>query len=826
MIISNNIALRTIIARGILLAGIVYVVLYPSDIWSLISFQNNIGFLLITGITGLAWLAWRVIGKRPFPHTTLDLALFCGILAYLVTTAFSADPRRSLIVLPQILVPILVYYLIVDLLRSGWSETWFTQSIWLSSLPVILYGLLQLVIWYEMWHPIGGWADPVPSSTVRIASIFGHANILVGYLNLVLPLGLVAIARAGLTRAGLRYLFWAFFVFVLIFFTSSRGGWLATLVILAVLIVYGLATQRSRINSWVRSLRRHPVWMLILAVALLLVALVFARLGIWVLQHPTHGTMFNLNREYIWAPAVQAFREDPITGLGPYTYGSMFLNSESVPPTDPMPHAHSVLFNVLSETGLIGMAALAFLVFQVIKTFAVRWRTAPQAQRPILLGIAAALVGFGVHSQFDFLNGLPGFNILLAVLIAQFAAFPVQSQAERAQSNAFTSVIRIIKSNLNRHGNIFLTAAWLVCVGSLGWGLWVAAPYVEGLDAGSRGDWRKAADSLDQAALRDRQFAINWFQAGLAHGHLALAENGSLSNEGELSTAIHAYETGLSIDPSYSVDWANLAVLQWASGDQNQAIQTMERAVEIAPKAYNLQLNLGKMYESSGRLEKARECYIRALDIAPFLAEMTYFRDTLFRAEIFENWQSSRPIADSTPLSEGWEALKTKRLQEAVRLFEQAAQSRSPNAFLGLGLAYLETGRLSEAETEFHKALFFTESEVWVHLRAHLGLQRVAVLRGDQEESIREGETARAILNATTAFGPGGLNLSDVAGLYSLRGAFSNDLLPGFVKFYYSDEFLTGLEQLSASYRVTGNEEQAAQIKAAIKTVVDAEKLH
>jgi len=129
MIISNNIALRTIIARGILLAGIVYVVLYPSDIWSLISFQNNIGFLLITGITGLAWLAWRVIGKRPFPHTTLDLALFCGILAYLVTTAFSADPRRSLIVLPQILVPILVYYLIVDLLRSGWSETWFTQSI-------------------------------------------------------------------------------------------------------------------------------------------------------------------------------------------------------------------------------------------------------------------------------------------------------------------------------------------------------------------------------------------------------------------------------------------------------------------------------------------------------------------------------------------------------------------------------------------------------------------------------------------------------------------------------------------------------------------------
>ena len=136
-------------------------------------------------------------------------------------------------------------------------------------------------------------------------------------------------------------------------------------------------------------------------------------------------TAFTLGRTYIWAGAFEAWRGHPWFGLGagvfqfltPDFTGGRFDRGEL--------HAHNVLLAILSETGLIGLSAYAFLVYSLWRPLLKDGMEA--LQRNWILIWLAVLPCFGL---FDFYLPFYGFSIHLAlVLAAQYAsAYPCRKK--------------------------------------------------------------------------------------------------------------------------------------------------------------------------------------------------------------------------------------------------------------------------------------------------------------------------------------------------------------------------------------------------------------
>jgi hypothetical protein len=131
-------------------------------------------------------------------------------------------------------------------------------------------------------------------------------------------------------------------------------------------------------------------------------------------------------RVWTWGSALQGFQERPLLGWGPENFPAVFdkyFNSKHYVPGENretwFDRAHSVFFDYLAETGLIGL--LAYLAIFIV--FAVEFfrRTKPYAETLILSGLILAVVtGYLVQASVLF-DVLPIYLNLFLVLA--FAAW-------------------------------------------------------------------------------------------------------------------------------------------------------------------------------------------------------------------------------------------------------------------------------------------------------------------------------------------------------------------------------------------------------------------
>ena len=296
----------------------------------------------------------------------------------------------------------------------------------------------------------------------------------------------------------------------------------------------------------------------------------------------------------------------------------------------------------------------------------------------------------------------------------------------------------------------------------------------QGVEASSRSDWHTAAQELDIAAQRDPALAFNWFQAGMAHGELALAADGSLTNRSELDRAIDNYHRGLAIEPRYATNWANLAALEWAAGERETALASIQRAADAATRQPFFRLTLGRMLEESGKAIEARREYEAALTQSPGWIEAYFFRATPFRQQLAEQWRRSHP----TPPTEELEGLSVQELQMAGT--NQVYGTNSTQYFLALADAYRREGRNAEA--------------------------------------IQAYETLLDQLEQTSSFGIGQLDNPQYGWYIFDRQSIAADLLPGVDTIVYTDRVVKGMLDLASLYQKTGREPDAILIYRKILT--------
>ena len=476
-------------------AGQVIAPLYPINIW-----------LAIGG--GLAWIAWRILRRRPFPATPLDGPVLAGVVIGLVSALASQDPRVSLERYAYLLACVLLFYLIVDLERSGKSaEAWIGITL-AAGTWFLFFGVSDVADWLRRWLEIGGLQNPIPPATIRINATLEHANYLASYLNLLWPL---AAARILTIRSRWIKALLAGYILCalgLLYFTSSRGGWLsaaAALGTLTLLLALDHADRVRRAWTWLRMRRWALAGLVIIGLA---AAGAAGGLLIRQSQHPTHPT--GNPRFYIWRVALEMARQRPLTGTGQGTYGVYFMQEYSFPPNVLLTHAHNYWINLLGESGVPGLAAGIWLVLAGAWAGWKRWQAGTAGGRALLAGSIAALIGMAVHSQFDMPQGALLADALVVALLAQLAA-PLEPTLRAATHHPLKSTRQF------QAGNVLLILAWLSMTGIDLYSLRGFTPYNKGLVAAAEKDWPTAAAWMDEAVNKDPYLSIYHTQAGLAH---------------------------------------------------------------------------------------------------------------------------------------------------------------------------------------------------------------------------------------------------------------------------------------------------------------------
>ncbi len=107
-------------------------------------------------------------------------------------------------------------------------------------------------------------------------------------------------------------------------------------------------------------------------------------------------------RTELWRVAIELWRTRPVWGIGPdnfrWTYGTHLGASNF----DRTVTANSWYVETLVNTGVMGLASLIGLGLTLVRAVYRAWHTRSASERPLIVGLSAALLAFAVHGGVDY----------------------------------------------------------------------------------------------------------------------------------------------------------------------------------------------------------------------------------------------------------------------------------------------------------------------------------------------------------------------------------------------------------------------------------------
>ena len=135
-----------------------------------------------------------------------------------------------------------------------------------------------------------------------------------------------------------------------------------------------------------------------------------------------------------------------------------------------------------------------------------------------------------------------------------------------------------------------------------------------------------------EAVALDAQNVEGWHALGRAH----------LSN-GDLQSAIVAFEKAVEIDPKHGYALNNLGLAYLRANENAAAAQVLERAVELLPHVAYVQNNLGVAYERLGHVEEAKAAYDQATVLSPKYVKARVNSDRVAKVQLDSEYE---PLPD------------------------------------------------------------------------------------------------------------------------------------------------------------------------------------
>ncbi len=246
---------------------------------------------------------------------------------------------------------------------------------------------------------------------------------------------------------------------------------------------------------------------------------------------------------------------------------------------------------------------------------------------------------------------------------------------------------------------------------------------------------------------------------------------GSLLEQGRLAELESALRASLVERPRDGVLWQLLAAALARQG--RDALEPLQRAVELMPRDASAHNNLGNGYAAAGRTGEAEASYRRALQLQPEFPEALQNLGNLQldcgrpddALVSFRRAAQLRPGRAQAWSQCGHAARAGGRLEQAVTCYRRAL-ALSPQlaeAHHGLGLALRDLDRLDEAVASYREALALSPENAALHRDLGVALRLQA--RSDEAEV-----SARRSL----ALDPGAGALVVLADIYADRGRFAD----------------------------------------------------
>ena len=351
----------------------------------------------------LACLAYEVWRTRRLPRTPLDLplALFGGALV--VSTLLSPDPLQSFAGYRKLWLIGGVWAVFI-LVRDRAEAEWLLSLTLGVAIAVAAYSIVQhftgldlaktLVGKESNLHPLAHY-DFDAYQGYRVKGL--HPSSITYAHNLLFPLALAtAAAGHGSRTRRLLHVLGLLLLIAALALSLTRGVWVAYA---GVLLLAGLFGRRgARLGT---------------AVGVIVCGLLFVT-AVGGFQERVR-TFFdleafgNIGRQQIWRANWDMVQERPLTGWGYGNYKQFrepfYERYPQYPQADRYSHAHNSFLQVWVDTGLLGLAAFAWLVWTILRQ---GWRAVAgqrtEPLRSLSWGVWLGLVGF-------LLGGLTQYNL-------------------------------------------------------------------------------------------------------------------------------------------------------------------------------------------------------------------------------------------------------------------------------------------------------------------------------------------------------------------------------------------------------------------------------
>jgi len=643
-------------------------------IWSGSFLVQTVAFAVSLLLT-IGYLAWRIfVKKQALPRTGLEIFFILALVALGLSLAFSPSPSMGFWRAGRLITCLVIFYTALDLfdVQIG-RDAALRALLWASGIVLALAVMETYQAYQGYWQAAG--VTTLPPTTYRFVSVLGHANALMGLVNLCAPLALVFFIQSrGKKISLIAYTAWLVLYVMAVPFSSSRGGWLGLAVWAGVLAVFWL----HEAQPWkrLRSLSLNRKWLAFFVGVVVLLAIVFSgyKFVRYFSAHPSHGDLSNIfsGREDLWNSALAIWRSFPFFGAGVGRFGIEYLAvNNTVPPEYWASHSHSLIFETLAEFGLAGaVTGLALLVGLALFGYK-RYRAARPEQRWLARAVVAALAAWLVQNIVDDFTFWMAIMVPLVLLLAWLGSASKEPLPRwQHVSTAWIGLVALVPAAL------------------AGWSIWTYAPMAQGLQSAADGDWKTAAGQIQTSAQRDPSLAFYRFEASLAWAQ-AWAQDG---NEDELWQAIQDLQQMTVMEPDFSLAWEDMGIEEYDAGQPITASIDLKHAEELAHDEPSYPLNLGILYEVLQDNDLARAQYQKVLELAPQLSgNPSFWRQTALRADVVRNWMLTTDyFKNHTPTD--WELAQASSDSAKTRKLAADSQwlgetSFAGNAILGMTMA-------------------------------------------------------------------------------------------------------------------------------------------
>ncbi len=766
---------------GVVRFLVIFFIVYASLFGGVVETNPLMKIAHQTGITVLiaVWLGSLVVRRRTIPATRFDWPLWALGIGWFFSAIFSDNPRVSLEYVYPIFIHLVLFYFLLDLIRSGHTR-WIMEGLFITGGVIVVLGGIEITLWYfgtpilpqfaHGWPEIGGFT--LPPVIHEVSAPLNYNNPTGAYGVLLIPLALTwaNTLKAADLRWGLRLL--AAGLLVIVVLTQSRGAYLGLAALAGAMGLIWLLRPdtRARLPKRLQPLLDPRVLLLVAAVAGLIAAFVLVQIIIL----PEQPNPNDVTRISLWYSAVRMFEDHPVLGVGRFQFKSsqlVYQNWEQSYAYLPLNHAHNLFFNVLAEGGIVLLALSTWVLVRLGRIGWAAWKNAPDAWRRRLEGALAALLAFGVHNMVDaFLQTQLMIPVVaLAALIVAHDVYPVPERRPSRQR-----VPRDLRFALIA-GIVVITQIAFVPLERAAWAQMRTSSY-------------RAQERYEEAldSVRVSQKADPWLDLYKLEEANLLGVLADRDPETYLFDAITRHESSLTLAPTWDVGWHNLAALYAQAGDYTQAIDAEQRALDLNPPQPGYWFKLGEYHELAGEPEAAQDAYFEALKRRPFLAASDFWSDPahplrqqvlsgaiehfsglpvqfdlLFytgRLDQFAALAATYTGEDSTAVEQRVRALWPDDSPDpCIFCFHVRGNERLLEAEIILHTAQ-PGARLDEAEEDARKALFVSENQDrW----AWYILARVGQQTGAGEDTIND-DLARAV-----AFPPD--SRSHYADIYALN---------------------------------------------------------